>query len=166
MKIKMKHKYMSRGGLKVTLDCIEVDSSSDYVVKGTLNGMQRASWDIRGRWSTTATSDFDLVRIITLDNKYAKAFSELPSGYDWLAMDKNDDWFAYIRKPDASQCSWVTGSIGMPEYINLPPVKNWKWSLRKREDYIVNSGEAISESHSCDDIKLEVGKNTSETMAR
>jgi len=158
MKVKMKHQYMTRNGLSVELDYIEVDSSSEYVVKGTLNGMQRASWNHRGSLSTSSTSDFDLVRIITLDNKYAKVFSELPEGYDWLAMDADNTWFAHKSKPAVDDVNWVSDGIGNCKYVNLPPVKNWKRSLKKRKDYIVNSGEAISESHSCDDIKLEVGK--------
>jgi len=132
MKVKMKHQYMIRSGKLVEM--IEIINSR---VHGIVDCVLQ-HWDLKGV-NTRVNPNLDLIRITLRDsgkptNKYAKAFVALPECYDWLAMDSDDYWWAHKSNPKMDEVAWI--SQGGAIEVNLPPVKNWRKSLKCRQDYI------------------------------
>jgi hypothetical protein len=136
MRVKMKHryaakrKYMTRSG-----NLVELVSVDDTFVYGLIDGVEH-SWYLKGGGSLTFKSELDLIRIIKPSNKYAKDFAKLPEGYDWLAMDSDGYWWAHKSKPRLDSVGFMTDATVIE--ANLPPVKDWRKSLKRRQDYIVN----------------------------
>ena len=60
-------------------------------------------------------------------------WDELPKWANWVAMDKNEAWFAYLLKPKPLTTVWG-GSGDLFKRIHLIPftARDWRTSLRQR----------------------------------
>jgi len=136
MKIESGKYYKTRDGRKARI--YATDGDGDYPICGAIlddNGWQPAIWDSKGRGYAKVMLQSAIDIISEWRDAPIVNWSAMPAWCNYVAMDEDGAWYAYIEEPDTDSHSWSNKShcYFIPKQYAPTFTGEWKDSLAERK---------------------------------
>ena len=136
MKIEPGKYYKTRDGRKVRI--YATDGLAEYPIHGAVlnnNGWRAAMWDSSG----SAYNNLAIQATVDIVSEWSDTpivnWPAMPAWCNYVAMDEDGQWYAYIDKPGTDSEGWLPNNdyCFIPKKYHPTFTGDWKDSLAERE---------------------------------